>query len=199
MRDKYGVGVDPYCYPGTSTLRNLHDIRDPNRLAQVEAEFALERAEQFEPDLEVLDFSTLTQIHWWLFQDTYDWAGDLRTVDIAKGETRFCTASRILPESEKLVAQLNDVRWLQDYKESDLAVQLAHYYNEFNVLHPFRDGNGRAQRLFFEVMAAHIGYGISWDGVSVDLWLSANERGYLGDLAPMISIFNKALDLDPEQ
>lgn len=193
MRNKYGAGTDPYCYPGTDTLRNLLDIRDQAELAIVEAELALTRAEQFDADLTQLNFGTFTDIHRWLFQDIYEWAGEIRTVDITKGVTRFCTASRILPEVAKLVASLESERWLESCEETLLPARLAHFYNEFNVLHPFRDGNGRAQRLFFEVIAANTGCGLSWVHISANEWVFANEQGYIGDMRYLHEIFRNAL------
>lgn len=105
MRDKYGVAQDKYCYPDSDVLINLLDIQDAGLLAEAEAEFTAERYRTYQAShLALIDFNLahLQQLHHHLFQDIYEWAGELRDVDIAKGETRFCTWSRIAPEADKL-------------------------------------------------------------------------------------------------
>lgn len=68
---------------------------------------------------------------------------------------------------------------------------IADYYCELNVIHPFREGNGRTQRLFFEAIALNAGYEVDWSQVNRDEWLDANIRGYFGDLAPLQAIFTR--------
>jgi len=103
MRDKYGVTQDRYCYPGSDVLINLLGIRDAKTLAEAEAEFTAERFRTYKPPrLVITDFTLhhLQQLHYHLFQDIYEWAGKIRDVDISKGDTRFCTGSRIEPEAK---------------------------------------------------------------------------------------------------
>jgi cell filamentation protein len=91
--------------------------------------------------------SALRAIHFHIFQDIYCWAGELRTVDISKGSTRFANISRIEPEADKLFRLLEQENHLIGLPREQFLTRLAHYYGELNVIHPFRDGNGRAQRL----------------------------------------------------
>lgn len=91
MLDKYGVGQDPYCYPGSSVLRNRLDLLDETRLHQAErelSEIAVGSLPLFAPPY---DLERLQHIHRTLFGDIYDWAGELRSVNIQKGDTLFCT------------------------------------------------------------------------------------------------------------
>lgn len=91
MLDKYGVGQDPYCYPGSSVLRNRLDLLDEQRLHQAErelSEIAVGSLPLFPPPY---DLDRLQYIHRTLFGDIYDWAGELRSVNIRKGDTLFCT------------------------------------------------------------------------------------------------------------
>lgn len=83
------------------------------------------------------------------FQDLYDWAGQLRTVDISKGSTRFCNVQRIEPEASKLLAKMAMANYFVGLPRNQLIESLADFYNELNVIHPFREGNGRVSRLFF--------------------------------------------------
>lgn len=100
MRDKYGISQDIYCYSGTDVLINLLNIRDIEVLEEAEIAFTTERYLSYQSDKS--DFSHLKFLHFYLFQDLYAWAGKVRDIDISKGNTRFCTFSRIEPEAIKL-------------------------------------------------------------------------------------------------
>lgn len=84
MRDKYGVSNDPYCWPGTTVLRNTLGIRDATRLADAEAEFAAVALERIEIGAPPFNLTYLCQLHHQLFGDVYSWAGEVRSVDISK-------------------------------------------------------------------------------------------------------------------
>lgn len=89
----------------------------------------------------------LCHLHRVLFGEVYDWAGELRRVDIAKGTTRFCTSARIRPEAIALLAQI-DRETLEQPAHERVVERVADLYAELNMVHPFREGNGRTQRLF---------------------------------------------------
>ena len=132
MRDKYGVASDKYCYSGSDVLINLLNIRDPDILSEAEAEFTAERYRTYNPSQNTIsDFTLyhLKHLHLHLFQDLYDWAGKTRDVDISKGETRFCTWTRIEPEAQKLFKTIPDLAQCKNYNEliekvADLFVSL---------------------------------------------------------------------------
>lgn len=193
MRDKYGVTQDPYCYQGTDTLINLLDIHDPGELELAErdlTEAAIERIAFSEPPY---DIDYLKAVHKALFADLYDWAGELRTVDIAIGSSRFCTASRIHAEGTRLFGELAAELFLVDLPREQLVARAAHFYSEINVLHPFRDGNGRAQRILFEHIILNCGYELSWAGISREEWLNANVEAYSGRLDQLAALFGRAI------
>ena len=107
MSDKYGTGQDgQYCYPNSDVLINKLGITDEEALEVAEIELSQARIDQYEPNFDDISLSALRAIHFHLFQDLYSWAGELRTVDISKGSTRFANISRIEPEAEKLFRQL---------------------------------------------------------------------------------------------
>ena len=189
MSDKYGVSQDPDCYPNSSVLVNKLNIRDAQELEAVEAELTQLRSESFEPDFAAFDLGALAAIHRHLFQDIYPWAGQLRTVDISKGNTRFCSAQYIQKEADRLLARLQSEQWLEGLALPAFVAKIADYYCELNVIHPFREGNGRTQRLFFEAIALNAEYEVDWSQVNRDEWLDANIRGYFADLAPLQVIF----------
>ncbi|OZS42010.1 putative adenosine monophosphate-protein transferase Fic [Photobacterium sanguinicancri] len=191
MRDKYGVTHDPDCYPHSSVLINKLDITDDDQLALAERDFTRVRAEHFEPDFSHLDFNYLLQIHYILFQDLYQWAGQTRHVDITKGETRFCHFMNIEREALRLFDDLAKEKCLIDLPLSEFIERCAHYYCELNVVHPFREGNGRVQRIFFEILAINAGYEICWEGITLTEWVDANIAGYFGNLMPLITLFQQ--------
>ena len=191
MRDKYGVDQDPNCYPNTDTLINLLNIQSESELDEAELELTSFRLEQFTPDFSSLTFEYLKQIHFFLFQDIYAWAGQVRTVDISKGDTRFCTTSYIEREAEKQFAKLANLDNLKGLDKDEFVEHLADFFCEMNIVHPFREGNGRALRLFCEVLAMQAGYELSWQGVSKEAWLDANIYGFNESTELLIVIFDR--------
>ncbi len=145
-----------------------------------------------------IDFKSLLFIHKHLFQDVYDWAGMIRTVDISKGGTRFANCQRIEPEAEKLMEQMDKENGLAGLPKNKFCERIAHYFSEMNVLHPFREGNGRATRLFFSWVAANAGYQLDFDKVSKADWNEACIHGYHCRMEKMEGIFaNIASPLPP--
>lgn len=194
MHDKYGSTQDRYCYPDSDVLINLLDIRDAKLLAQAEAEFTAERYRTYQaPELTLVDFdpSHLKHLHYYLFQDIYDWAGQFRDVDIAKGTTRFCTWSRIEPEASKLFQTIPDLGSINTTEK--LIPKVADLFCEINLLHPFREGNGRVQRFFFEEMLFALGYEVSWPRIPQQDWIDANIAGVNLDISPLVAIFSRAI------
>ena len=195
MTDKYGSGGDrQYCYPDSGVLINKLGLTDDALLADAEIELTESRIAGFEPDFENISLSGLCAIHLYLFQDLYDWAGQLRTVDISKGTSRFANVSRIEPEAEKLFRQLAKENHLAELPREQFVARLAHYYSELNVIHPFRDGNGRAQRLLFEVISINAGYALRWGPIARDDWMNANIAAYHCRLAPLIALLDRTLE-----
>lgn len=194
MRDKYGISQDIYCYSGTDVLINLLNIRDIEVLEEAEIAFTTERYLSYQSDksdISQFNFSHLKFLHLYLFQDVYEWAGKIRKVDISKGNTRFCTFSRIEPEAIKL---FNNIPQLADNTHlTDLIKDLANLFCELNLLHPFREGNGRTLRFFFEEMLFVLGYEITWPAISQNDWIDANIAGVYLDLEPLIAIFTSAV------
>ncbi|EPC01876.1 hypothetical protein L861_19690 [Litchfieldella anticariensis FP35 = DSM 16096] len=191
--DKYGSGQDPYCYEGTSTLRNLLDIHDDKTLEAAERELTLLAAEAIQFSPPPYDLAYLQELHRQLFGDLYPWAGQIRTIDISKGETRFCNVQRVEPETHKLFSHLAQNDDFTNLKRNRLVTAIAELYGDLNVIHPFREGNGRAQRLLFEHIVINCGYEISWDGIDQQEWLDANIAAYYCDYGPMTAVFERSI------
>lgn len=194
MSDKFGNGRDPYLYPGLNVLRNRLGIHQAQRLEQAAYELTALRAATMPVGPLVRGLPHLCAIHQHLYQDVFDWAGQFREVDIYQGDTRFCHFAYIEKEGNALMRALEEEHYLAKLERPDFIVRLAHYYCEINVLHPFRLGNGLAQRIFFEQLAIHAGYVLDWQGIDPDAWSQANQSGAMGTLQPLEDIFDKVVN-----
>ena len=194
MHDKYGVTQDSYCYKNSDVLKNKLNIQDCDQLAEAELAFAAVRYSEYSSLITcVQDFNLehLKHLHYQLFQDVYTWAGEIRDVDISKGNTRFCTCNRINAESER---QFSRIPKLEIINPKDILIEeLTDIFCELNIIHPFREGNGRALRFFFEELIFYLGMNINWPDISKEEWIKANILGYHGDLRLLHKILNGAI------
>jgi cell filamentation protein len=134
----------------------------------------------------------LRHIHHYLFQDVYAWAGEFRTVPIAKRNSFFARPEHIQAELQKLFHQLAGEQFLRGIDSSGFCRRAAHYLGEINALHPFREGNGRAQREFIRELAAEAGYEIAWDLVTQDEMFAASVASFhRGSSDSFATILNK--------
>lgn len=169
------------------------DIQDDQSLADAERQLTSIAASEIEFSPPPYDLQYLQDLHRHLFRDIYDWAGELRVIDISKGSTRFCVADRIAPEADRIFSRLANVDWLEGTSRHDLINAVAEYYGDLNMVHPFRDGNGRAQRLMFEHLIINAGYQINWGPVTEEEWLQANIDAVTCDYAGLVQVFEKCI------
>lgn len=193
MPDKYGVGEDAYCYPGSTVLRNKLDIRDETTLSEAEQQLTAIAADNVEFNPPPYDLAYLQNIHRRLFSDLYEWAGELRTVGMAKQDTRFCQPTFMAQEASKIFKRMATANWFEGMNRADLIVAVADAYSDINVIHPFREGNGRSQRILFEHLIMNAGFEISWWNIEKDEWLFANIAAYNCVLEPMEKVFEKCI------
>jgi cell filamentation protein len=156
--------TDPYVIPGSTCLKNLLGLTDPNELRMVEARIIsirdVELARTVLPG--EYNLAHLQAFHHHLFQDVYSWAGQLRTVDIAKDGMRFGNWKFVDEQVSAVLAKLEDDNWLAGLPHETFLLRLAFYYGEINAVHPFREGNGRAQRAFLRQLSAAAGWHLDW-------------------------------------
>ena len=173
--------MDPYVYPGTNVLKNLRDLRDLESLASFEGNATAWRAAQLleKPQRRTFDVSHLKSIHRYLFQDVYPWAGELRTVEIARpGQFPFAFVQRIRECLETLFQTLLRELHLKDLDVKAFSNRAAHYLGELNAIHPFRDGNGRTQREFIRSLARHNNFTINWSRITRAQMGQASHRSF---------------------
>lgn len=196
MSLKYGTDNDPYCYPGTSTLINKLGIRERSLLEQAEKEITLFSANEIDFSHPPYDLAYWQNLHKKLFSDLYDWAGELRSVNVTKSETQFCNPLYIQKESKRLFSSLSNENYYIDLNREELISKSAELFTELNLIHPFREGNGRSQRILFIHLFANCGYNIDWYYVTTDDWINANIAGVEMNYVPMTNIFDKCLSFE---
>lgn len=158
-------------------LENKLGITNSADLAREEEKFSKKRAKElFEKDLlkdmEPGKFSSLKAIHKYLFQDVYEFAGEMRKVNIAKGNFRFA------PLMYLEVALKN----IDNMPQNDFN-QIVEKYVEMNIAHPFREGNGRSTRIWLDhILKNEIGKVVDWGKVDKEDYLLAMERSPIRDI-----------------
>ena len=168
----YDAVADDYCYPGTTVLKNKLDLRNADELTAFEAEVSDARADEELPAGD-LDFPHFKTIHRHLFQDVYEWAGEVRTVRISKNSSMFCYPENIESEAKRLFAQLRQDNFLRALSSTEFAAKSAHFLSELNAIHSFREGNGRTQLSFFLMLAEQAGYPIDLEELDPKAFLEA--------------------------
>ena len=158
-------------------LQNKLGITDSAELARIEEKISKEKALQlFETGalakIEVGTYEGLAQIHKYLFEDIYDFAGQMRTVNIAKGSFRFAPVMY-------LGAALENISRMPQSTFDEIIEK----YVEMNVAHPFREGNGRSTRIWLDaILRKELGQVVDWSQVDKEDYLLAMERSPIKDL-----------------
>lgn len=177
---------DPYVYPGTHVLRNRFGVRHADELARREhdassAQILALLAERLPGRYDV---AHLQAFHRQIFGDVYEWAGELRTVAIAKADL-FALPVHIEPYLSGVLAQLPGEQFLKGLPADRLADRLTYYLAEINAAHPFREGNGRTQRAFIGQLAADAGHTIAWEQLTPERNIETAVAAMRGDSAPL--------------
>jgi cell filamentation protein len=187
---------DPYVYPGTDVLRNHFGICDAAELAQRESGLTAVRIAQLERRFIPGDYDTahLQAVHRKIFADLYPWAGELRTVTIAKDASLFALPQHIAPYLAGVLSDLANEDHLCGLGREDFVGRLAHYFAELNAVHPFREGNGRTQRAFLGRIAAEAGHPIDWTGLDPDSNVRASREAHQGDNEQLKKLLDSLID-----
>ena len=159
------------------TLENRLNIADSDELAREEERISKKKAVQLF-DNKFLDsfpagkFDTLQAIHKYMFEDVFDFAGEIRTVNLAKGNFRFAPLIY-------LQAALDNI----DKMPQSTFNEIIEKYVEMNIAHPFREGNGRSTRIWLDhILKNEIGKVVDWSKVDKEDYLLAMERSPIKDV-----------------
>lgn len=158
-------------------LENKLGIKSSAELAREEERISKKKAvELFEngmlENLEAGKFQTLCEIHKYLFDDIYDFAGKIRTVNLSKGNFRFAPLMYLEAAIENI-----------DKMPQNTFDEIVEKYVEMNIVHPFREGNGRSMRIWLDMMLKkQIGQVVDWSKIEKEDYLMAMERSPIKDI-----------------
>ena len=161
--------TDDY-YEGTDCLINKLNVQDKEQLAKIEASITLAKTAELEsaPRSTSFDFEHYKQIHKYLFEDLYQWAGEIRTIDISKKGTIFTPAKDIEMVAESCFGRLKKQNFFKSLDFDDFVNNIVDFYCDTNMLHPFREGNGRTQRVFIAQLIRFCGYDMNFSEIDTD-------------------------------
>ena len=186
---------DPYLDPATGVLKNRLGITDESTLEQTEAALVSTRSYELSeaPLKGHFDLPHLQAIHRYLFGDLYEWAGELRNIDISKGGSLFAHHARIESAAGPIFQQLAKENHIAGLGPEAFSERAAYYLGELNALHPFREGNGRAQREFISHLAHANGYYVAWENGTPAELLAASIASFHGDASKLAGFIRRNL------
>lgn len=172
---------DDYFIPGTSVLRNKftgpgrpYGESDPQRLRLLEEQFTSLRLAELHmaPVPGQFDYAHMKAIHWHIFQDVYDWAGEERTAPTSghmtkDGHAYYPAGPALTQAAEAEYAKIAAANYLRGLEHGRFVAELAERWGELNVVHSFREGNTRAQFVFFSQLAEQAGYRLETDAFGI--------------------------------
>lgn len=179
---------DPYLDPAWGVLANKVGARTQPDLDMIEDDLVEARTVQLlrRPVAPTFDERHLRAIHRHLFQDVYSWAGEPRKVDTSKpGSLSFFPHQRFALGVPATFEQLRERRIRPGMPRTEFVDKLTATYDEINHLHLFREGNGRAQRIFLNQLAEHAGYQIDWAAIGADRNDQVCKAAGQGKVEPM--------------
>ena len=165
-----------YCYEGSQVLKNKYGITDPDELEEIEKEITSTKISELKascPMKNKFNFEYYKKIHYFLFEELYEWAGQIRKVRIKKGGFPFAYPKNIEREGERIFSELKNENQLKEYTFEKFIKRMAYFMTELNALHPFREGNGRVNRIFFRDLAEEKGYDLNFEAIEKEKYLQA--------------------------
>ncbi|MBU6297118.1 MAG: Fic family protein [Alphaproteobacteria bacterium] len=189
----YDAITDPYCYPGTTVLKNIPGIKTARALVRFEAIATAARAEEPLPRGR-LGATHYRAVHRHLFQDVYAWAGRYRTVRISKAGSAFCYPEYIARGMSALFFGLKKKRFLRRLSKDEFAREAAKFLSTLNAIHPFREGNGRAQTAFLVLLAAHANHPLNIAKLNAKSFMAAMIESFQASDAALAKQIARLVD-----
>ena len=181
------------CYENSTVLINKFDIRDEAQLDAVERSITsgLIAKTMIEMPFENVDFKFYKNLHNYVFSDIYEWAGSVRSIDMSKKGTNFCSATKINERAERIFLNLQTTDYLKMVPTDEFVNEFTDLYCDLNYLHPFREGNGRIQRLFLNMLLRYNNKTINFANIDKDLLMIATIKSVSGDVFMLRDIFKE--------
>ncbi len=182
-----------YCYSDTNVLKNKLNIYDQELLKKAEEEItAVKQLELLQNPIKGNFTKThLLNIHRFIFKDIYSFAGKIRKEQISKADTLFYPPNLINRELDKVFAEIRNSGMLKEKSTEQFFDRLAYVMSELNIIHPFREGNGRTIREFIRIIAKRQGYDLNWGNVDKNEILKASIESVYNYKA-LIDVLKKA-------
>lgn len=186
-------GSQKDCYPNTTVLINKLGIQDQSELNSVERQFVLLKSSQAEQEtiFKNIDFNFYKELHKQLFGDLYEWAGTVRSMNISKKGTVFCNFEDIERIGTLKFQRLAEQNYLKELTKSRFIDELTEFYHDINMLHPFRESNGRTLRLFITLLVRNAGYTLNFSDCDSDLLMIATIKAAQGDISLLKEVFSE--------
>jgi cell filamentation protein, protein adenylyltransferase len=183
--------IDPYLDPESGVLRNHLGLTDRGLLSEFEDDISTAAMSVLRsgPLPGRYDLVHLQAFHRRIFGRVYPWAGEIRTVAIAKTDM-FCLPQHIEPYATEVFGRLAAEGHLRRLDRKPFVERLTHYFAEVNAIHPFREGNGRTQRAFFGQLSSEAGWPIRWLGLDPEANIEASIASLRGDNAPLRTLLD---------
>jgi cell filamentation protein len=193
-----GYSIDPIsadCYEGTTCLINKFGIKDEKELSQMETRITTAKCKELEvnPIDGDFGFEHYKAIHKYIFEDLYDWAGLVRTASISKKGTVFTLPESIEPLADRIFTGLQKENCYIGYDNDRYIDSIVDFYCRTNMLHPFREGNGRTQRVFLTQLIRHSGHDINFSTIDTDELMIATIQSANGIVDYLRNLFRESI------
>ena len=193
-----GYSIDPIsadCYEGTTCLINKFGIKDEKKLSQMETLITTAKCKELEvnPIDGDFGFEHYKAIHKYIFEDLYDWAGLVRTASISKKGTVFTLPESIEPLADRIFTGLQKENCYIGYDNDQYIESIVDFYCRTNMLHPFREGNGRTQRVFLTQLIRHSGHDINFSTIDTDELMIATIQSANGIVDYLRYLFRESI------
>ena len=195
--DVYTTTQSIYCYPDSNVLKNKLNIKENKLLKTAEEEITLIKQMELLKNPIKGNFSKahLMNIHKFIFEDIYSFAGKIRREQISKADTLFYPPNLIDRELDEVFAKIKNKNMLKETDREKVFDNLAYVMAELNIIHPFREGNGRTIREFIRLMAKRMGYDLNWGNVDKEELLEASILS-VDNYKVLIGILEECVEVD---